>query len=289
MDSPLGTVECDHAECDHEYIEDWVDLDPDRSQYIVYCRFCEAPLHSTPKIEISGYISSPRTIPMSTELRSPQPRRTSYFESCFGGFSSHSSPSPLLRGITPPPTPPNIPPGPPVPRPRSTDVHSHTSSISYEKVAECPPSPDIQSILVEEDLRSLEGITMTDTQAFVPNVQYGKVLKILSSTEFILGARIYNGYTKVLGPTLYHFHVRLREVPMAGVFEERASRELELLILNKVVVLRQTRMSMDQCIEADVYYRQPPLWGTSDTGNDMVYVNECMTRYLRIVHQHMLP
>jgi len=48
-------------------------------------------------------------------------------------------------------------------------------------------------------------------------------------------------------------------------------------------------MSMDQCIEADVYYRQPPLWGTSDTGNDMVYVNECMTRYLRIVHQHMLP
>ena len=229
---------------------------------------------------------------MSTELRSPQPRRTSYFESCFGGFSSHSSPSllsPLLRGITPPPTPPNISPGPPVPRPRSTDVHSHTSSISYEEVAESPPSPDIQSILVEEDLRSLEGITMTDTQAFVPNVQYGKVLKILSSTEFILGARIYNGYTKVLGPTLYHFHVRLREVPMAGVFEERARRELELLILNKVVVLRRTQMSMDQCIEADVYYRQPPLWGTSDTGNDMVYVNECMTRYLRIVHQHMLP
>jgi hypothetical protein len=143
--------------------------------------------------------------------------------------------------------------------------------------------------MVEEDLRSLEKITMTDTRAFVPNVQYGKVLKILSSTEFILGARIYNGYTKVLGPTLYHFHVRLREVPMAGVFEERACRELELLILNKVVVLRQTRMSVDHFIEADVYYRQIPLWGGSDPGNDMVCVNECMTRYLHIVHQQMLP
>lgn len=27
--------------CSHDFIEDWIDIDPDRSQRIVYCRICE--------------------------------------------------------------------------------------------------------------------------------------------------------------------------------------------------------------------------------------------------------
>ena len=28
------------CECDHEFIIDWIDIDPDKSQQIVYCKFC---------------------------------------------------------------------------------------------------------------------------------------------------------------------------------------------------------------------------------------------------------
>ena len=34
---PLPKSEC----CIHDWIEDWIDIDPDRSQRIVYCRICE--------------------------------------------------------------------------------------------------------------------------------------------------------------------------------------------------------------------------------------------------------
>ena len=31
----------DISHCKHQYIEDWIDLSPDRSQSIWYCRYCE--------------------------------------------------------------------------------------------------------------------------------------------------------------------------------------------------------------------------------------------------------
>lgn len=34
---PLPKSEC----CIHDWIEDWIDIDPDRSQRIVYCGICE--------------------------------------------------------------------------------------------------------------------------------------------------------------------------------------------------------------------------------------------------------
>ena len=36
--------QCDmyiHSLCNHEFIKDEIDIDPDRSKTIVYCRFCE--------------------------------------------------------------------------------------------------------------------------------------------------------------------------------------------------------------------------------------------------------
>jgi hypothetical protein len=27
--------------CEHEFEEDWIDIDPDKSQKIIYCKFCE--------------------------------------------------------------------------------------------------------------------------------------------------------------------------------------------------------------------------------------------------------
>ena len=37
MDNPS---KCDDT-CIHDFVEDWIDIDPDRSQRIVYCRKCE--------------------------------------------------------------------------------------------------------------------------------------------------------------------------------------------------------------------------------------------------------
>lgn len=37
---PTVPLECKDT-CVHDFIEDWIDLDPDRSQRIIYCRICE--------------------------------------------------------------------------------------------------------------------------------------------------------------------------------------------------------------------------------------------------------
>lgn len=35
--------------CIHDFIEDWIDIDPDRSQRIVYCRICEITIDKIEK------------------------------------------------------------------------------------------------------------------------------------------------------------------------------------------------------------------------------------------------
>ena len=36
--------------CVHDFMEDWIDIDPDRSQRIVYCRICEMTIDDFEKL-----------------------------------------------------------------------------------------------------------------------------------------------------------------------------------------------------------------------------------------------
>ena len=89
-------------------------------------------------------------------------------------------------------------------------MESRSSSVSIEdSVSE---KIDVQSIQVDQDIEMLSSVILEHTVPFVPNIQYGKVLEVYSSTEFLIASRIYNGYTKILRPTLYRFRIRLRGI-----------------------------------------------------------------------------
>ena len=169
------------------------------------------------------------------------------------------------------------------------DTMSITSSISHDD--ENDIQSDIQSIIFNEDIQILEGVRKTDTKSFVPNIQYGKVIEILSGTEFLVAARIYNGYTKVLAPTLYNFRIRLRNVPFFGIYEECAKNELTVLILNKIVLIKNGIFTADGYIESDIYnvdiyYLKQNLQNsqkTSTNNHEYLYINEIMNKYIDII------
>ena len=147
---------------------------------------------------------------------------------------------------------------------------------------------DIQSIIINEDIQILEEVQAKDTNTFVPNIQYGKVLEILSGTEFLVAARIYNGYTKVLAPTLYHFRIRLHNVPFFGIYEECAKNELSSLILNKIVLIKRGVFTADGFIESDIYsvnisYLKQNLQRTLPNSNECLCINETMNKYSAII------
>jgi hypothetical protein len=166
----------------------------------------------------------------SLRIHEPKPRRRSLF-----GFIDAEHTSPIEKSSTP-------------------GADSMNSSISYE---ECP-EPDLQSILVSEDMKELEGVDFCETVPFVPAVQYGKVLQINSGSEFVMAARVYNGYTKMLRPKLYRFTIKLRHIPDFKSLdkEKYAIQLLTKMILNKVVHLRKVESTGTDKLCADVIYEQ---------------------------------
>ena len=90
---------------------------------------------------------------------------------------------------------------------------------------------------IEEDLKQLMKVSYQDTVTFTPNIQYGKVLRVLSPRDIIIASRIYNGYTKVLKPKLYRFHIILSNIPYFGVKDDEIREELTKMILNNIVVI----------------------------------------------------
>jgi hypothetical protein len=132
MDSPLGTVECDH-----EYIEDWVDLDPERSQHIVYCRWCE--MSPSPKIEISGYITTgPISSSCPPNYGPPNPNAQAISRVASASPTTPPRPSsPLSSGesLHPPPLRPLLPLPRSLPDPRATTVPGPPMSIPIPVVS----------------------------------------------------------------------------------------------------------------------------------------------------------
>jgi len=168
------------------------------------------------------------------------------------------------------------------------DTASIASSISHDEIncEELDLKSDIQSIIINEDIQMLEAVqTKDDSKTFVPNIQYGKVLEIISGTEFLVVARIYNGYTKVLAPILYNFRIRLRNVPFFGIYEECAKNELSSLILNKIVLIKRGVFTADGFIESDVYsvnisYLHKNLQRTLPNSNECLCINDIMNKLL---------
>ncbi len=163
------------------------------------------------------------------------------------------------------------------------------SDISADK----EPEHDVQSIQFDDDIFYLQDVKLCDTAMFTPNIQYGKVVHILSGSELLIAARIYNGYTKVIGPRLYCFQVRMRDVPNFGVYEDTAKEELKRLILDKIVLLTNTSMVTDGFIDAKVYLlhmnhlKHYLKYGSLHTinfvhGDGNVYVNETINNYIRL-------
>ena len=133
------------------------------------------------------------------------------------------------------------------------DCMSSHSSISLEMSKLESKSPDIQSICIEEDIHNLAKVSIEDTTLFTPNIQYGKVLEVCNPREIIVASRIYNGYTKVLQPKLYRFHIRLFQIPYFDDKEVQMTQSLSNMILNKVVLLTDVFMNpMDGMIYANV-------------------------------------
>jgi hypothetical protein len=170
------------------------------------------------------------------------------------------------------------------------DTASIASSISHDDINydEFDMKSDIQSIIINEDIQMLESVQTKDTKTFVPNIQYGKVLEIISCTEFLVAARIYNGYTKVLAPILYNFRIRLRNVPFFGIYEECAKNELSSLILNKIVLIKRGVSTADGFIESDVYsvnisYLHKNLQRTLPNSNECLCINDTMNKYSAII------
>lgn len=114
-------------------------------------------------------------------------------------------------------------------------LESRSSSVSIEE--SMSDKIDIQSIQVDHDIESLLDVTFENTVPFIPNVQYGKVLEVYSSTEFLIASRIYNGYTKVLRPILYRFRIHLRGTESMPDTEDEMCKKLKKLILGKIVIL----------------------------------------------------
>ena len=166
-------------------------------------------------------------------------------------------------------------------------TNSEGDCRSPEEFDEFDVKSDIQSIIINEDIQMLEAVQTKDTKTFVPNIQYGKVLEIISGTEFLVAARIYNGYTKVLAPTLYNFRIRLRNVPFFGIYEECAKTELSLLILNKIVLIKRGVFTADGFIESDIYsvnisYLKQNLQRTVPNSNECLCINDTMCKYITL-------
>jgi hypothetical protein len=86
--------------------------------------------------------------------------------------------------------PPSRPPS------RSPGIASDISSDSHTS----------SSILIQEDLKYIQQVTIENTISFVPNLRYGKVLSIEDDGQtIVVASRIYNGYTTVLSPHTYRF------------------------------------------------------------------------------------
>ena len=92
----------------------------------------------------------------------------------------------------------------------------------------------LTSILIEEDLKYIQHVTITDTIPFVPNLRYGKVLSVSpDGCTLVVAARIFNGYTTVLSPHTYRFTLVIDGICI--IDREAAYTVLTHILLNKIV------------------------------------------------------
>ena len=165
-------------------------------------------------------------------LKSPKPRPWydvlyGYMRKCNSASPSPSPSNNIKNGII-----------------ENDSVSSKYSSISVENVSVYNQSEiDLQCIYIEEDIHSLSKASIEETIPFSPDIQYGKVLKVINPREIIIASRIYNGYTKILKPKLYRFHIRLYNVPYFDEREGEIKSNLSYLILNKIVLLTDVFMN----------------------------------------------
>lgn len=149
---------------------------------------------------------------------------------------------------------------------------------------------DVQTIQFDDDIMFLQDVKLCDTTMFIPNIQYGKVVRVLSGSELLVAARIYNGYTKVLFPKLYCFRIRLRDVSFFGIHEGTAKEELKRLILDKIVLLTNITTSNDGFVDAKVYllninhlknYLKYGRMMNIVNDDNNLYVNETINNYIK--------
>ena len=171
-------------------------------------------------------------------------------------------PIPTLR------QPPSRPPS------RSPGIASDVSSDSHTS----------SSILIQEDLKYIQQVTIEDTISFVPNLRYGKVLSIEDDGQtIVVASRIYNGYTTVLSPHTYRF-----SLVIDGIFViDRAAaytRLTQILIDNIVYVPHlyvhpESRNLHAQIYIGDVHVNQ---W-MIDQGSNICINTETLDKHKEII------
>jgi hypothetical protein len=248
-------------DCYHELEPDMIDIDPDRSMMIYRCIHCDYMVNKLP---------SPPPVCKETVVSIPIKPQNDKIEIDYS-YSSNSLLSNIsqktkswkdtiydfIRGATRRLLRKKIPENDMVdisliPQRQTScspdiDTGSCYSSISIDgfsgpsrKSSPGILSTDVQSIHVEQDIENLSSVSIDETIPFTPNIQYGKVLEVRSPRDIVIASRIYNGYTKVLKPKLYRFHVTLSNIPYYGIHDENAKQILTKILLNQIVVIQNT-------------------------------------------------
>jgi endonuclease YncB( thermonuclease family) len=131
----------------------------------------------------------------------------------------------------------------------------------FSRLFSCHNSKAKSNVTINNDSKTDQNkpknIQWTDTLLFVPPINTGQVIKVYDGDTFTLA-----GHLPYNGSPLYRFSVRLSGIDCAeikGKTEEekecaiRARKELERLILNKIVILKNVKNEKYGRILADIY------------------------------------
>lgn len=112
----------------------------------------------------------------------------------------------------------------------------------------------------DEDYEYLENIEYKDTETFLPNITFGKVIKVYDGDTITIASKLYDT------SPIYRFNVRIRNIDSPEIksnmeIEKRLaikSRDaLHKLIFGKIVYLRNNGTEKYGRILADVIFKNP--------------------------------
>ena len=95
---------------------------------------------------------------------------------------------------------------------------------------------------------SLESIQYANTQLHVSPITEGKVIRVNEVDTIIIATRI-----NIYSPDMFRFNVHLRGIQTPEIKNTRACDDINVLVYNKIVQLRNVSLEKHGKLNADVY------------------------------------